>query len=261
LYPERKALHRVCFVGSAGPVRISVYPVLVAGGTLSEYGKLYLTLADREVPAHDGARRRPAVKSFFALFLLAAGCRMALGQASPTATRLADLQIGGSYSYANPDDATVNQMLNPNAGSVNLNGYGLYADLDLKYHLGLELDFHQLSGIDPILYERSYEVGPRFIWPIHERFVPYAKAMYGRGVFNFPGKGNSNAVEVQVANLAYNIYTFGGGIDLRILPGLNVRIADVEVQRWENFPVKNITPMVFSFGVAYHFHGSDRYGK
>ncbi|SFR96692.1 hypothetical protein SAMN05421771_0028 [Granulicella pectinivorans] len=199
------------------------------------------------------SQEETAVKRFFALFVLAAGCRMGLGQASPTATRLADLQLGGSYSYANPD-----------YGSVNLNGYGLYGDLDLRYHLGIEIDFHQLSGIDPILYERTYEIGPRFSYPIRDRFVPYVKGMYGRGVFNFPGyasNGSGSVQEVAVANLAYNIYTAGGGLDIKVLPGMNVRVADIEYQRWGAFPPKAIMPVVFSFGVAYHFHGGDRYGR
>lgn len=192
------------------------------------------------------------MKKLLALIALATSCTLASAQASATATRRADLQLGGSFSYASPD-----------YGADKLHGYGFYGDLDVKYHLGLEVDFHQLSGKDPILYERTYEIGPRFIYPIHDRFVPYIKGMYGRGVFNFPGyvTTSSGTQEVEVANLAYNIYTGGAGLDLKVLPGLNIRVIDFEYQRWGNFPPRGLTPTVFSFGVAYHFHGGDRYGR
>jgi len=189
------------------------------------------------------------VKRFLVLVALAGICTLAAAQASPTATRRADLQLGGTFSYAQPD-----------YGTNNLHGFGFYGDLDLKYHLGIEIDFHHLSGPDPILYERTYEIGPRYIYPIHERFVPYAKVMYGRGVFNFPGH-TFTGQEVNVANLAYNIYSGGGGLDVKILPSLNIRVVDFEYQRWPGFPPNAINPIVFSFGAAYHFHGGDRYGK
>jgi hypothetical protein len=163
-------------------------------------------------------------------------------QASPTASRVADLQAGVTFSYARPDYGK------------NWKGYGFYADLDVRRHLGLEFDFHQLSGPNPVLYERTYEIGPRFLYPIHDRFIPYAKAMYGRGVFNFAGTDSSGNA-VQVANLAYNLYTVGGGLDIKTIRGLNIRAIDCEYQTWPNFPPHGLTPAVFSFGVAYHFHG------
>lgn len=192
------------------------------------------------------------MKKFLVVLALAASTTLASAQASATATRRADLQLGGSFSYGQSDYA-----------ADKFHGYGFYGDLDVKYHLGLEVDFHQIQGKDPIIYERTYEVGPRFSYPIHDRFVPYVKVMYGRGVFNFPGyiATTGGVQEVAVANLAYNIYTGGAGLDLKVLPGLNIRVVDFEYQRWGNFPPNAITPQVLSFGVAYHFHGGDRYGR
>jgi hypothetical protein len=202
------------------------------------------------------------VKRFLALIALAGSCTVLSAQATATATKRADLQLGGSFSIAKPDCSFLNNAPT-DCDSFKFKGYGVYGDLDVKYHLGLEVDFHQVQGTDSILYERTYEVGPRFSYPIGSRFVPYVKAMYGRGVFNFPGyiSTTGGTQEVAVANLAYNIFTGGGGLDVKVLPGLNIRVIDFEYQRWENFPPKNINPAVVSFGVAYHFHGGDRYGR
>ena len=167
----------------------------------------------------------------------------ARAQAAPTASRVADLQAGVTFSFANPDYGT------------DWHGYGAYADLDLRYRLGLEVDFHQISGPNPVLYERTYEIGPRISYPIKYRFVPYAKAMYGRGVFDFAGTDTSGNA-VQIANLAFNIASFGGGVDVKTIRGLNIRVVDYEHQTWPSFPPHGLTPGVFSFGVAYHFHGN-----
>ena len=202
------------------------------------------------------------MKRFLALIALAASSTLASAQASATATKRADLQLGGSFSIARPDCSFIYNAP-ADCDTFKFKGYGIYGDLDWKYHLGLEIDFHQVQGTDPIIYERTYEVGPRFSYPIGSRLVPYVKAMYGRGVFNFPGfvTTTGGVQEVNVANLAYNIYTAGGGLDLKVLPGLNIRVIDFEYQRWGNFPPKNINPAVLSFGVAYHFHGGDRFGR
>ena len=99
------------------------------------------------------------------------------------------------------------------------------------------------STSDSTVYERTYEVGPR-AYVLRGSFAPYAKAMYGRGVYNFSNN---------VANIAYNIYTVGGGADLRVARSINVR-ADYEYQTWPGFPLATLHPSVITLGVAFHFH-------
>lgn len=167
---------------------------------------------------------------------------MAGAQALPTASRLADVQLGGTFSLAKSDYV-----------STLWRGAGFYADIDVDHHLGLELDFHQVAGSEPILYERTYELGPRYVR--HKgRFAPYVKAMYGRGVFNFAGRDLAGQPFL-AANLAYNLFAGGGGLDIETRPGLNIRLFDYEYQDWHSFPPHGLTPSVLSFGVAYHFHG------
>ena len=160
-------------------------------------------------------------------------------QARSTAARSADLQVGVGFVYDKSDYTDT------------LKGGAVYATLDLTNHLGGEFVIHQAkSSNGDSLYERSYEIGPRY-FRHYGVFAPYVKAMYGRGVFNFPSN---------VANLAYNMFAFGVGADVRVLRFLNVR-ADYEYQDWLSFPPRGLKPQVLTFGVAYHFPGELRRGR
>ncbi len=195
---------------------------------------------------------RPVVA---AVFLVLSAPMLLHAQATSTASRRADLQIGVDFSVANSGYTNdIYNLSQPTAGQSTWHGYGAYADLDLRYHFGIEANFHTLSGPDPTLYERTFQIGGRFIYPVKFRLAPYAKVLVGRGIFNFAAL-DSNGNSVQLANIGYNTQTFGGGLDLRLRPGINIRVVDYEYQHWDNFPPNKLNPQVFSFGVAYHFHG------
>jgi hypothetical protein len=164
------------------------------------------------------------------------------GQAEPTATRPGNLQIGGTFIQGNSDYAT-----------SSFRGFGFYSTFDFRYHLGLETEFHQLndSNSSQGIYERTYEVGPRFVLH-HRRFQPYVRAMGGRGVFNYPAVGNQSTGRFG-ANLAYNIVAGGTGLDYRFSRSINFR-ADYEYQYWIGFQPHGLTPTLMNFGAAYHFH-------
>ncbi len=177
--------------------------------------------------------------------LLIVSCLFALGapllyaQSVPTARRRADLQVGVGFVIDNSD-----------YDPQKLKGEAFYTTLDLTNHYGGEFVIHQAkSGNGDQLYERTYEIGPRY----HREYgplSPYIKAMYGRGVFNYPEN---------VANLAYNMFALGAGADLKVLPYLNVRI-DYEYQDWHSFPPNGLSPQVITIGVAYHFPGDLKRG-
>lgn len=174
--------------------------------------------------------------SRLALVLLLACCLIAAApaQSTPTASRAGDLQFGGGFTLGNSGY---------NFNDVSLNGGALYITFDKRSHWGYEADFRQVKpSSDATVYERTYEVGPRF-YLTKGRFAPYAKILYGRGVYNFSGN---------IANLAYNVYTFGGGTDFYLTPGLNLR-ADYEYQNWAGFPIATLHPGLITLGVAFHF--------
>ncbi|WP_433966890.1 outer membrane beta-barrel protein [Tunturiibacter gelidiferens] len=167
-------------------------------------------------------------------------------QARPTATSAGVLQAGGEFNYADSDYVP-----------QKIKGGGAYVGFDFKYHYGIEAEFHQIndSGATTQIYERTYEIGPRYV--LHfGRIEPFAKVMYGRGVFNYPivpsltpgGPPQGNA-----ANLAYNIAAAGIGVDYRLLRSVNVRV-EYEFQRWFGFPPNDLSPQVLGIGAAYRFH-------
>ena len=180
------------------------------------------------------------LKLALALFLLG-GASVSHAQASYAATRMLDVQVGGTYANGNSDTAR-----------SRFNGFGIYGDVDFKHHFGVEGEFHFISDQDPdAVYEKTYEIGGRY-FRHYGRFSPYGKALYGRGVFNYPPPC--------CANLAYNIIAFGAGTDIRILRHLNGRV-DYEYQKWFSFSPNAVSgdtnhvlsPSLISAGFAYHF--------
>jgi len=176
----------------------------------------------------------PPAVAFVLLFAGQARAQVGV-HALPTATRAGDLQIGAAFALGSSTY---------NFNTSNLAGIAFYTTFDVRSHLGGEFNFHQnKSTQDSTVYERTYEIGPR-IYVLKGNFAPYAKAMYGRGVYNFSNN---------IANIAYNIYTVGGGADLRVARSINVR-ADYEYQTWPGFPLATLHPSVITLGVAFHFH-------
>jgi len=169
-------------------------------------------------------------------FGLLGSASMLHAQASPTASRAADLKVGGGFTSASSDYGH------------RFNGVAAYFDLDFTRHLGVEGEFHFIkdrSGND--LYEKTYEIGARY-FRTYGRFVPYGKLMIGRGVFNFPAYVPGGLHP----NLAYNMWAGGAGVDYKALPYLYVR-GDFEYQDWGSFPPAGLTPALVTVGVAYHF--------
>ena len=180
-------------------------------------------------------------RSIAVLFCLSAPASLLFGQAKYTASRSGDFQVGVGYVGGQSDYAP------------SLRGVGLYTTFDLTQHWGAEFDLHQADIKDSKIYERSYEIGGRYHRD-YGRFAPYIKGMVGRGVFNF-AQGN-----VVYANLAYNMFALGGGVDVRINRFLNVR-GDYEWQDWHGFPPNGLTPQLVTIGVAYHLPGGLKRGQ
>lgn len=158
-----------------------------------------------------------------------------------TAVRQGDLQLGGGFSYALTRDSGDSYAIQTGYSNEHITGFKLYGNYDFKTHFGIEADVNQLNGKNSV-YERTYEIGPRYVLR-YDRWDPYVRVMYGRGVFNFPQN---------IANLAYNIGVVGGGVDYHLSTHINLR-ADYEYQKWFGFPPHDLTPSILSIGAAYHF--------
>jgi hypothetical protein len=154
-------------------------------------------------------------------------------QATSTSSRAIDIKAGGGFSSASSDYAD------------RYNGGAAYFDVDFLPNIGVEGEFHFVKD-SADLYEKTYEIGGRY-FRTYGRFVPYAKAMYGRGVFNFPPLPDGFR-----ANLAYNMAAAGIGIDYKVKRYLYVR-GDWEYQRWFSFQGSSLSPNILTVGAAYHF--------
>jgi opacity protein-like surface antigen len=156
------------------------------------------------------------------------------GQALPTATGGGGIQVGGGYTFASPDYA-----------QRKIQGFTLYGDLDLKIHYGLEAEYHYISlGTPTDIGENSFLVGPRFVYP-HKRLKVYAKGLLGIGdlVIQNPNDNVGHPGGNQFA------YALGAGVDYQITRHIVVRPIDFEYQHWSY--QHGLTPMVYTFGVAY----------
>lgn len=193
-----------------------------------------------ELPAPGSlSGRMPVLKLLFIFVLGVFGVvPMMHAQAAPTASRRGDLQVGVGYSNANTDYV-------PNR----VNGITGYFDFDFIHNFGVEGEFRFVKDPTTNIYEKTYEIGGRYIHPVgpSRRFVPYAKVLYGRGVFNYAYFGQTTA------NIAYNMFAAGGGLDYKLIRSVNLR-ADYEFQRWLSFPPNGLSPSVLTIGAAYHFH-------
>ena len=187
------------------------------------------------VPAAIEPAREKRLLTLWVIVTILLAVRSIPAQSIPTATRAGDLQIGGGFSFARSAY---------NFTPLHLIGGTFYTTFAWKHHWGGEFDFHHVKGTaDSTVYERTYEIGPRFFL-VRGPLSPYAKAMYGRGVYNF----SQNR-----ANLAYNIYTLGGGLDFAVRRSIDIR-ADYEYQNWAGFPLGTLHPSLITLGLAYHFH-------
>jgi len=176
--------------------------------------------------------------SGFALALLLGGASLLHAQATSTASRAGDLQIGVGFSTAKPD-----------YGPQSFQGFTAYVDFTRRSHFGLEAQFHQVSSTNSDQsYQRTYEVGGRY-FRSYGRLVPYLKAMIGRGDFNYP---------FGQTDLSYTLYAGAIGADYQLNPHIRLR-ADYELQSWYGFPNESLTPQIISVAVAYHFTGKTRY--
>ena len=156
-------------------------------------------------------------------------------QALPAGSRLGSLKIGGGFSVANSD---YYHQFYGGAG---------YFNFDFLPHIGVEGEFHFVKGGGAAnLYEKTYEIGGRY-FRTYGKFVPYAKVMYGRGVFNFPPLPDGFR-----PNLAYNLMAGGVGVDYKMKRYLYVR-GDWEYQNWFGFQNSSLTPSILTVGAAYHF--------
>jgi len=155
-------------------------------------------------------------------------------QALPTASRSADVQVGIGYAVGRPD-----------YGHRTIPGLSVYADIDLRPHLGGEVEFHSIADTSGSqMAERTYELGARY-FRSYDAFVPYAKAMLGFGQLHYP-QG--------LTTLDYSIFAGGAGADFKLSDRIYLR-GEYEYQHWNGFANGGLHPQLVTLAIAYHFPG------
>jgi hypothetical protein len=159
------------------------------------------------------------------------------GQAVPTASRIGSIQVGVAGTIVSPD-----------FGQKNIEQITFYGDFDLPHNLGAEGVIHYSVNTPTDVSENSYLLGPRYIFR-HKRFELYGKALLGVGHF---GLQSGSFADPNTAT--YFAYALGGGLDIHVKRHINVRAFDFEAQKWPGFASHGLSPLAYTFGVAYVFH-------
>jgi hypothetical protein len=192
-------------------------------------------------------RCRSWVVVLFLLFLMRAPA--VRGQAFATATAPGVLQIGGSASFARSNQLPTDSSGNPSSVSelssqIRSNGFGLYANFNFNDHWSLAFDMDRLNSTGDSSSQAALEGGLRYMLFHRARFTPYARASFGRGIYDYADNAGS---------IGYNVYGLAGGTDFRLSHSFNLR-AEYEHQSWLGVPIRNPSPQIVKVGIAYRFH-------
>ena len=164
----------------------------------------------------------------FILLLLAAS---ASAQAVYAAGHRARLQFGGG-GLALRNDYSAHAA----------EGVAIWGDYDFSRNLGVEgaVHFGGIRAPDRI-GERSYAFGPRVVFR-RGRMSVFGTLVAGQGTISNQRYNTAST---------YNLFGYGGGLEYLIAEHLNLRLGDVEVQRWHSFPPHGLAPLSFVVGVSY----------
>jgi len=161
--------------------------------------------------------------------------RVLVAQAVPTAIGPgSSIRVGGGVSAYHLD-----------YGQRWLGGAHGWVDVNPTWRIGIEGEARRLRyNQDLNTHATTYLVGPR-ISLLPTPIEPYVKVLAGSGRFSFPynyARGN------------YLVVAAGGGVDLHLGDRVQVRLIDVEYQRWPQFTFGSMAPYGISAGVSYAIH-------
>jgi opacity protein-like surface antigen len=170
--------------------------------------------------------------------LIALPLLCALAAATLASAQVAESAVGGNQMVS---AGVLGSAFQNNYGQRRLAGFSAFIDVDLNRHYGIEgegswLRWHQRDKV----YIDTYLAGPRYQFNYIGRFRPYAKFLIGDGKFNFPynyGYGN------------YFVMAPGAGIDFRLTPRIDWRVADFEYQVWPGFTFGTLHNYGISSGI------------
>lgn len=174
---------------------------------------------------------------------------MARAQALPVATAPGRSQVGFLVTYARPD-FWVKPIGDPQYARQYILGVSGYGDYSFNDLISVEAEFHCICLITSLdRAEISYLIGPRLTYPIR-RFNPYIKGMVGLGDL-YIQEWQDN---IGIPRGTGKAYVVGAGLDFLYSQKYNLRILDIEIQKWPSYSDYGINPIVISSGFAWRFH-------
>jgi len=173
---------------------------------------------------------------FFCSMTLLSLSIYANAQEMPTVVRPIQVQIGGGFSFAQPD-----------YGYPYIKGFTVYGDAIYHHLFGIEADVHYNSILTPTdIGENTYMIGPKVSILHEDRMNLYGKVLGGVAAFEYQ-KGTYPNPHTDT----YGAFAVGGGIEFRASRHINIRAVDIEGQWWPGFAPHGLTPFVTTFGIAY----------
>lgn len=132
-------------------------------------------------------------------------------------------------------------------GQRRLGGAQGWVDANPLWWVGLELEARRLRYSQDLgTHADTYLAGPR-ISLLPAPVEPYVKLLAGSGRFTFP---------YNYAFGNYLVVAAGGGVDFHIGNRLQLRIIDIEYQRWPKFTFGSMPSYGISAGLSYSIHRS-----
>ena len=182
-------------------------------------------------------RRSWSVSRILAVICLAVASPVLFAQALPTAT--------GPGSYVSVGAGVSGYHLE--YGERWLGAPEGWVDANMTWRLGLEGEVRSLRyNQDLGTHANTYLAGPRLSL-LPGRLEPYVKVLAGTTHFHFP---------YSYAHGTYFAYAGGGGLDVHLSDRLQVRLLDVEYQRWPGFTFGPTASYGVSAGISFTLHRS-----
>ncbi len=151
-----------------------------------------------------------------------------------------NLTVGGGFSWYQQD-----------YGHRKIGGGFSYVDAHANWRYAVEGEARFLKlGTSQEVSESTWLAGVKVnVTGRPKRLQPYAKLLAGAGRITLP---------YHYAYGTFFTYAPGAGVDYTANDRWTVRIVDVEVQRWPDFPYGALQPYGISTGISFRLNGTPR---
>jgi hypothetical protein len=185
---------------------------------------------------------RKTLVCFAALILL---CAAAFGQALPTAEGPREsIDLFGGYSFGHGDFSVPGRLTGWDAGVAVRLSYWFAAEA-----IGNSIEGTSTNAQKIHMNMLSAAAGPKFMYPIRGRFVPWAHALFGASRLHttFPFPVTHTGVDRVTGAMDY-----GFGLDVELTRRIAIRPAEMDLLQ-TGIGVNGATNVYYAAGLIFHF--------